>query len=150
LTRQVNSFKVLCDRYRVLAEHDQVIDIMSEAEKLKALTATTNEKFLAYCNVIASRLTAFSEEMIAKCCNFSAEVDSLVGKTSNAWVHPEQGRQSIQSQQQGRQSLEGGNWLTRANRTLDRPQYRHAQGSSSGFVMKQPKWLKSVTSDFYS
>jgi hypothetical protein len=31
LTQQINSFKVLSDRYKVLAEHDQVIDIMDEA-----------------------------------------------------------------------------------------------------------------------
>ena len=86
LTRQINSFKVLSDRYRVLAEHDQVIDIMNEAQKLKALTALTNQKYLSYCNIMASRLTAFAEEMVAKCCKFSEEVGSLAGKSNNAWM----------------------------------------------------------------
>lgn len=72
VARQLNSFKVLRDRYRALVEHDEVIDIMGEAEKLKGLTALTNEKFLGFCNVIVARLTSFTEEMIAKCCNFSA------------------------------------------------------------------------------
>jgi hypothetical protein len=116
---------------------------------LKALTASTNEKHLNYCNIVASRLTAFAEEMVAKCCNFSAEVDSLVGKTSNAWMPAELNRQAPLTQ--ARQSAEGGNWLTRANRTLDRPQYRHTQSRNNGFLLKQqPQWLKSVTSDFYS
>jgi hypothetical protein len=87
--------------------------------------------------------------MAHKCCNFSAEVDSFVGKSKNAWIHPEEYRQAPQSQQ--KQSYEGHStsWLTRANRTLERPAYRHTQ-QTSDFVLRQPKWLKSATSDFYS
>jgi hypothetical protein len=31
LVRQLNCFKVLSDRYKVLSEHDEMIDIMAEA-----------------------------------------------------------------------------------------------------------------------
>ena len=145
LVRQLNCFKVLSDRSKKLSEQDEMIDIMAEAEKLRTLTKLANDKYLAYCNTIASRLTTFSDEMVSKCCNFSAEVGSFVGKTTNAWVHPQE--QAQMPQTQPRQAYEGGNWLTRANRTLDRPQYRHTQNE---MALRHPKWLKSFTSDFYS
>jgi hypothetical protein len=42
LIRQINSFKILSDRYKALSEHDEMIDIMAEAEKLRNLTKLTN------------------------------------------------------------------------------------------------------------
>jgi hypothetical protein len=36
--RQLNSFKILSDRYRVLSEFDETIDIMNEAEKMKNMS----------------------------------------------------------------------------------------------------------------
>lgn len=42
LVRQLNSFKILSDRYKVLSEHEEMIDIMAEADKLKTLTKLTN------------------------------------------------------------------------------------------------------------
>jgi len=55
----LNAFRILSDRYRVLSEHDETIDIMNEADKLKNLTKLTSEKYLSFCNVIAARLTSF-------------------------------------------------------------------------------------------
>lgn len=68
--RQLNSFKMLSDRYRALSEHDETIDIMNEAQKMKNLTILTSQKFMAYLHTIASKLMAFVEEMTAKCQNF--------------------------------------------------------------------------------
>lgn len=147
LIRQLNSFKILSDRYKVLSEHDEMIDIMAEADKLKTLTKLTNEKYHNFCNVIVLRLTAFSEEMASKCCNFSSELNQFVDKSKNAWVHPQEAPRIAQTQQ--RPAYETQGWLGRANRTMDRPIYRSTKGTTD-FIPRQPKWLQSYTSDFYS
>jgi hypothetical protein len=57
--QQLNSFKNLCDRFKVLSGYDETIDIMAETEKMRNLTRLTNEKYVNYCNVIANRLVVF-------------------------------------------------------------------------------------------
>ena len=39
--RQLNCFRVLSDRYRALSEHEETIDIMNEAEKMRQTTNAT-------------------------------------------------------------------------------------------------------------
>lgn len=85
--------------------------------------------------------------MASKCCNFSAELNNFVDKSKNAWVHPQENR-LIQSQPKQSYQTQSG-WLSRANRTLERPIYRNTK-THNDFIMKQPKWLQTYTSDFYS
>ena len=41
----------------------------------------------------------------------------------------------------------GDNWLTRANRTLDRTAYRGQ--NPQNYLLRQPKWINSFSSDYY-
>ena len=99
--------------------------------------------------------------MTAKCQNFGNELNNIsVKTTNNNWIQPETkinyNRYIGGSHNNGGSNnnvepiirTQGENWLTRANRTLDRTFYKSAKNPQD-YLLRQPKWLSTFTSDYY-
>jgi len=103
--------------------------------------------------------------MTSKCQNFGNELNNIsVKTTNNNWVQPETKinyNRYIGGSQNNDHNIRGSNnyvepsirtqaenWLTRANRTLDRTFYKSAKNPQD-YLLRNPKWLSTFTSDYY-
>ena len=104
-------------------------------------------------NVIASKVVAFVDDLAMKCQCFGQDLNQIANKSVNSIIYQEQPQQMPVRNNYcevrtayGSQNKTGENWLTRANRTLDR---NVSRGNPQNYLLRQPKWLSTFSSDYY-
>jgi len=60
---------------------------------MKNFTKMTSEKFMAFLNVVASKLVAFFDDMTSKCQYFGQDLHQIANKSANSIVYHEQHQQ---------------------------------------------------------
>ena len=106
---------------------------------------------MAYLNVVASKLMHFIEEMSIKCQTFGNQINNIANNNTNI-AYPQSKPKTMLSSYEpksayGERNMHSGDsWLSRANRTLD----RGIRGANpQHYLLRQPKWLSTYTSDYY-
>ena len=108
---------------------------------------------MTFLRMVASKLITFIDEMSVKCQYFSQDLNNVASKSVNSFMYQEKEPEKVATQNfeyrssYGSQSKTvGDNWLTRANRTLDKNAFR---GNPQNYLLRQPKWLSTFSSDYY-
>ena len=138
----MNAFRLLNDRYRALEERKEAIDIMGEAQKLQQLTKLTTDKYNSYLGTVASKLTAYAQEMLRKCFSFRNDIDKFVTNTTTSWGYHEQ-----PAPDRKQMDLPAGGWLERAGRTRNIDFYRTGHSVRSG-PSRTSAWLTPLATQY--
>jgi hypothetical protein len=108
---------------------------------------------MAYLRAIASKLMSFIDEMTVKCQGFGNELNNIANKSVKGFAYPEEktailANNDYKTYYAGSHGKSPGeNWLSRANRTLDRNSFQRS--NPQHYVLRQPKWLSTFSSDYY-